>query len=581
MENGAAGTGDRPGGGRAAALAFGVYAALAVAVFRTAWGAPTTTTIGGGVGDGALFMWFLRWTPFAIGEGMSPLVTDHLNWPAGVNVMWNTAVLLPGLLLAPFTLTLGPIFTFNLLLTLALCLSAWTAYLAISRFVCWRFAAWVGGLLYGFSPVMIAQSLGHLHVTLAFIPPLLFLGFHEVFVRQRVRPAVSGAVFGLVAAAQLLTGEELLASSALVCMVLLGVLVVLYPRHVRTHVSYVLKAGLAGTASFLAVTAWPIAVQFFGRQRVFGAVQTGDRFVSDLLGFIIPTRMQHYAPEWALQVSRKFSGNLAEWNAYVGLPMVVLVIGIGVAWYRRPVVRTAFVAALGIALLSLGPTLRIAGADAGVPLPWEVVKRTPVIDSLVANRMMLYVHLFTGLLVALFVDAVRGWSRGRRIAGAVAVLVAILPLRPIAPFGASAANVPAFFTGDAVRRIPRGSVALVLPYPMPREARPMLWQAEADMWFRMPGGYFVGPDAEGKPRFGPPLDLINGVMNRVGSGREPPELTRDLRRRIMADLRKWDVRTVIVGPAKHRDILVPFLSNLLGRKPQEVGGVSVWWNIAR
>jgi hypothetical protein len=37
-----------------------VCCGLAVVVFARAWAAPTTSPNGGGVGDGALFLWFIR-----------------------------------------------------------------------------------------------------------------------------------------------------------------------------------------------------------------------------------------------------------------------------------------------------------------------------------------------------------------------------------------------------------------------------------------------------------------------------------------------------------------------------------------
>jgi hypothetical protein len=40
-------------------------------------------------------MWFLRWMPFALEHGYDLLVTHHLNYPDGVNLMWNTSLPLP------------------------------------------------------------------------------------------------------------------------------------------------------------------------------------------------------------------------------------------------------------------------------------------------------------------------------------------------------------------------------------------------------------------------------------------------------------------------------------------------------
>src|SRR4030081_3910038 len=108
-------------------LALGSYLALSVVLFASALRHPFHLQVGNAT-DGLLAMWFLKWLPFAISHGQNPLLTNYLDYPAGVNLMWNGSMLLVDLLLAPLTMPLGPIFTYNLMCTLAVALSAWTAF---------------------------------------------------------------------------------------------------------------------------------------------------------------------------------------------------------------------------------------------------------------------------------------------------------------------------------------------------------------------------------------------------------------------------------------------------------------------
>ncbi len=218
-----------------------VFLALAVWHFRLTWAAPRAATIGK-IGDPWLFVWFLKWDQLALTHAHNPLFSQYLNVPAGVNLMWNTSVILPGALLAGVTARVGPTFTYNLLVTLALPLSGWAAYLVFRRYVTSQLAAGAGGLLYGFSPYMLAHSLGHLHLILAVTPPLMLALLDEVLVRQRATPWLLGAVLGAVAAAQLLTAEELLASELLVGAAALGLLMLLHPRRIRAHAPFAGKA---------------------------------------------------------------------------------------------------------------------------------------------------------------------------------------------------------------------------------------------------------------------------------------------------------------------------------------------------
>jgi hypothetical protein len=90
--------------------------------------------IGGSV-DPILFIWYLRWLPFALAHGHDPLISTYLQVPDGFNLLWNTSILLPAFVLSPVTLLFGAVVSYNLLATLALALSAWCAYLAFRRYV--------------------------------------------------------------------------------------------------------------------------------------------------------------------------------------------------------------------------------------------------------------------------------------------------------------------------------------------------------------------------------------------------------------------------------------------------------------
>src|SRR5437763_5364242 len=197
-----------------AALLF--YTALAFLLFWQVWSAPGQRSLGSSA-DPEQMMWFLGWTQFALSHHDNPLFSAFLDYPHGVNLMWNTSVLLPGVLLSPVTSWQGPVVAYNLLITLSLPLSAWCAYLAIGRWVKSRIAAVVGGLLYGFSPYMMAQALAHVNLTLAFAPPLLLVLLYNLLAQQG-GATPTGLALGTLAAVQLLTGEEILATSALIAL---------------------------------------------------------------------------------------------------------------------------------------------------------------------------------------------------------------------------------------------------------------------------------------------------------------------------------------------------------------------------
>ena len=556
-------------------LALAGFLALAVCLLGSTWRSPTTRTLGGALGDPGVFTWFLRWTPFAVGRHISPFYSDWLNHPAGVNLMWNTWVPLPGLLLAPLTHAFGPVLSLNVLLTLAYGLSAWSAYLAIHRYVPNHGAAAAGGLVYGFSPVMIGHA-HHPNLILVFLLPWLFVLVDEVVVRQRWSPVWLGAVLGLVAAAQLLIGEELLVATGLLAAVLVVVLAVMCPREVPGRAGYAAAAVAVSLLVFAPLAYLPLKAQLTGPARVHSDITPEARGSSDLLAVITPNRLSAIAPEAAVRLGDRFTGTK---EAYLGVPILLVALAVLVARRGSLVVRAGFAMLAVCLLLSLGARLRVGGRPTGVPLPWTAVEGVPLVQNMVPSRLAVFTALFAGLLLAAALDGL--WYRGGLALRVLAVLTALVVLAALAPPGPFRARpvvaTPPFFTGGAVRALPRDGVALVVPFP--RRGRTnvaMVWQAQAGMWFKMPGGYFVGPDPGGGTRHDAPSTTTSVVLNRIQRGRRPPELTPALRRKISRDFASWRVASVVLGPMDNREAMRGFLSDLLGRPPASAGGVAVW-----
>src|ERR1700678_2686577 len=118
--------------------------------------------------------WFFRYDATAISHFRLPaLVTTGMNAPQGVNVMWNTFMLLPGTVLAPVTLLAGPQTSLTILMTAGFAGSA-TSLCGVRRR--WRpsvLPAALGGPVYGFPPPLLAAGIGHFHLQFAVLPPLI------------------------------------------------------------------------------------------------------------------------------------------------------------------------------------------------------------------------------------------------------------------------------------------------------------------------------------------------------------------------------------------------------------------------
>jgi hypothetical protein len=185
------------------------------------------------------------------------------------------------------------------------------------------------------------------------------------------------------------------------------------------------------------------------------------------------------------------------------------------------------------------------------------------------------------LLLALVQDAAHsavaadgrlGRYGGAVVSGLVAVVV-LLPLLPAWPYASTPAAVPSWFTG-AARSLPAGSAALIYPVASSTNDSSMLWQAMAQMDFRMPGGFAVIPDADGTNTFnGQPSPLEEALAQCEGGAAAPPAFPASA---VQAQLRQWHTETVAVVPtAPGAACAAALFTGALG-PAHRVQGVLLW-----
>ena len=95
----------------------------------------------------------------------------------------------------------------------------------LRRWVRWTPAAFVGGLLFGFSPFVFVNLVGgHLMTGVLALVPLIVGHLDDLLLRQRRRPVTTGVVLGLLVALQFFVSTEvlvILAIGAVVAVVIL------------------------------------------------------------------------------------------------------------------------------------------------------------------------------------------------------------------------------------------------------------------------------------------------------------------------------------------------------------------------
>ena len=536
--------------------ALALYAAVAFLAFGLRLLTdPTSDYVGRGE-DPQIFIWSLAWWPHAILHGENPFVTHAVWAPDGVNLAWTTTVPGLALLFSPLTLAAGAVNSYNVAAVLMPALAAWTAFLLCHHLTRRLWPSLAGGYLFGFSSYMLGQIQGgHMQVSSVFLVPLVAL-----VVLRSVEGELDarGLVVRLapLLALQLLFGTEIAftLTLALACSFVLAIAV--SPRSRRRLVT--LFPSLAGSYLVAGILTAPFVYYLLSGFQG-DAIHPPQDYVTDLLNFVVPTRLSLSGQGWAESIARNFPGNDEERGAYLGAP-ALLIVG-WFAWSRRRTAGGRFLvgAFLLAVVAALGPVLTIDG-NRSVSLPWEHVGYRPLFDNVLVERLPLYVSLVAAVIVSLWAA-----DRGRRL---LRWLLPALAIATIAPYPAGAARtwatpyaVPPLFTDSSYRAcIEPGEN--ILPLPVNYNGDANLWQVASGFRFTMAGGYVsLNP---------PPSFLTPAAVAKVAGGfAVPADQAQDLR----VYIRAKHVTSVVVDRSQTR-----YWAAALDRiaAPHDVGGVLLY-----
>jgi hypothetical protein len=567
------------GDGWAYAVVLACYLLAALAVTWRLWADPASHTVAGNPSDADLFAWFLRYDATAVAHGRLPaLVTAAMNAPQGINVMWNTSVLLPGVLLTPVTLLLGPQTALTVLMTAGFAGSAASLFWVLRRWDVSIGAAALAGAVYGFSPALLQASTGHYNLQFAVLPPLIIDAGLRLCLRSQA-PVRDGLRLGLLATAQLFTGEELLLLTGMAGLLMVAVLAAGRPRAVPGRVRPA-AAGLAVAAGVtLLVAGYALWVQFFGPLTQRGSSFTPDFFKNDLASFVTPSQYLLFHTAASAAAAARYQGGPPEYLAYLGWPLLAVLAAGLLAFWRQPAVRATGVTLAVLGVLSLGGHPLVNGtAHPGVTLPWHWLESVPVLGAALPDRISVVADGVAAALLAFCLDQARARSASVRWlpAGATAVAVlACLPLIPRPLPAASAPRLPAGWSAAfAALRLPPQSRVLVVPVPTATQTAALRWQADTGDPALLIGGYFVGPAWNGLAYIdGNGVAVTAQYLDELWSGGPAPQAPP--RSQVDADLATWRPAAVVAVTSPGSP-LGRYLEGLFGRPAIRSGSVLAW-----
>ena len=571
-------------------LVVACYLIGALVITGRLWIDPAGRMQAGDRGDVDLFAWFVQYAATAVSHGQLPaLFTTAMNAPVGVNLMWNTSFLLPGVLLSPLTLLWGPQVSLTVALTLGFAGSAAALFRVLRRWGASLGAAALGGAVYGFSPALVTSGLGHYHLQFAVLPPLIIDAVARL-VTGRGRGVRTGLWLGLLCAAQLFVGEELLVYTAVASLILVVALALSRPREVPRRAREALPGLAVAAVVFLVLDGYALWTQFAGplaEHSKLRATLTGN-----LSWFVVPdASLLFHTPASANEAAATLQLP-AEYLDYLGWPLIVVLVIAAVVFWRDLRVRTAAVLWAVLELCALGGgNLPIGDVRwPGRLLPWHWVQGVPGLAQVLPWRFAI---LADGAAAALLVFALDralaavprakgrpswrgwpGWTRGAL--GAVAVL-AVLPLVPLPYQTTPVAQVPAGWQATfSELRLPLDAPVLILPFPSGGQSQVLRWQTDTGLPGAMIGGYFIGPSPTGQATFffqpNSQASDVARYLNGVYLGQHPRGLSDA---EIRAVIGSWHTAAIVAvtGPGSP---VARLLTRLFGSPASHIGAVVSW-----
>jgi hypothetical protein len=482
-------------------------------------------------------------------------------------------------------------------LTLSPVLSALAMYVLLRRWVSWAPAAFVGGLLYGFSPfILVALGDAHLMLAMAPIAPLIVACLDELLVRQHRRPVATGALLGLFVTVQFFIGSEMLVLTLIAAAIGVVLVVVFNVGRIEVIRRKARHAAVAVTAAVVtagALLAYPVWFALAGPAHLSGPIW-GVSLISyggtDLKDYAVPA-----APSLsAAAVSHRFGGYQGPLlsGQYFGIGLLA-VLAVGLVIWRRDL-RLWLFAAVGVVAVPLSFGLQFHSWTL-----WRLFVRLPLMENVIPSRFLLISYLAAAVMLGLIVDHARtsviGWAGSRSSGGAawpgaasvVGVAIAAVALVPISwydagglPLTTPAVALPAWFRVVAPH-LTGHQVLLTLPLPGLQES-PMTWQAVDSMSYAMVGG--GGPNSLSE-RFGRQRaahDYLSTLS--IGAGYSRTITTAEVAF-VRQALRGWGVTMVVVVdqaglPAYDQTALVhtavTMMTAVTGQLPRHQAHAWVW-----
>lgn len=573
------------------AIAFALCLALAF-LFTLPGSLSLNSGLLGYPGDNFQHAWFLWHFARALLHGHNPFFTRLIFYPTHVNLTWSTTDPVAGFLALPLSVFAGPIVAYNFSLILQLALGAFCARLLCLRIARNEIAAMVGGVIFGFSPYLMAQALEHLSLATVFPIPLFVLALDHIFEGKS-----SSWRMGIPLGIALLLAALAHYDYAVICVVFAAIsLAFECCRQIRNGVLRFLERiwkGIAvGAVVFFAGFSPLLWMMLRAHAEVPLPRNPGhiEIMSADALGFAIPSWNHIILGRFTRGMNPDLFRAGVEGTVYIGA--VVLALAALGFWKGRQSNRAwVFRAAvLGVAfwLLSLGPQIHVLGRALKIPGPAALFFDLPFAQFVSAPaRFDVIVALCLAILSALGVKYVLETPRNRHRRFWLVPLISALVLADYLtiPFPRASAIDPG--KGYYLGRPNPNAIACTLPQDLQRGTiltfplldAPYCWKS---MWMQVADG---GKSAivDGYVSYTPPevwkpfwnIRILRSLLTLQGTYQAPIDTAADATS-AAATIRELNLNAAVVFDSPQHDAGVAYMEKVFHVQPERSGSCTVF-----
>jgi hypothetical protein len=543
-------------------------------------------------GDNFQHAWFLWHFARALLHGHNPFYTRLMFYPTRVNLAWSTTDPLAGFLALPLSVFAGPVVAYNLSLILQLALAAFCARLLCLRVTRNEVGALIGGLIFGFSPYLMAHALEHLSLVTAFPIPLFVLALDRLFANES-----PSWTMGIPLGIALLLSALAHYNYTVICIVFAALFLVIEIWRNRRigmarFLGRIFRPIAAGAATF-SIGFSPLLWMMLGTRGEIPAPRHPGHIEvmsADALGFAIPSWNHVFFGKFVREMNPDMFRAGVEGTVYVGA-IVLALAAIGL-WTRRKTNRLWAVRAaiLGVVfwILSLGPRVHTLGHEMSFPAPAELFFDLPFAKFVSAPaRFDVIIELCLAILASLamkFLLESRS-TRAHRYWTISLIVALVLADYLTIPFPRASTFDPGkgYYFGQPQRTSiacspPRDlQHGTILTFPLvdsPYCLKSMWMQVTDRGAFAIVDGYLsYSPPDVWKPFWN--IRILRSLMTIQGIYHAPINMVADAAS-APATVRDLNLSAAIVFNSPERDAAVSYIEKVFGTKPERAGSCTIF-----